>query len=63
MALMSEDFQRCTNCDNNWFEPKVSVVMGKTSTVDEPVVVRTKTEYVCTLCIQVKYTKEEQVGG
>jgi hypothetical protein len=63
MALMNEDFQKCSNCDNSWFTPRVSVVMGKTSIPDEPVIIRTKTDYECTLCYQIKYTKDEQAGG
>lgn len=58
MGRMAEDFARCTECNNPYFQPIESVLIVKDSDFYEPVVKQISVQYRCIQCGNIQYHKK-----
>lgn len=58
---MAEEFARCKNCGEGWFDRKEQVLIEKASRFnDEPLHHKTRIAYSCSSCGRIQYQYEEE---
>jgi uncharacterized protein (DUF169 family) len=58
MAVMNEDFDRCTECLHAYFTPVEVTLIAKGSDYNAPSVIKTITQYKCAACKHLQYVRE-----
>lgn len=62
MGLVQQDHVECKHCGHAWFKTSETFALAKTSTYDNPIVLRKHIMYYCEHCERAAYSTTEEVN-